>query len=668
MRFALLLASFLFSLIGCGRIDQVVGKQLHEADDFADPTEKNFASWSPTWLKGQWLVTIGDPVHSPPPGEAWRSTVQSSLLRTMGLNPGSSVWEEAGSALNSQLQLSFETLGFATLPQLLNSMNEPPLGFMFVTLKNPNAFLSSFAPQGRFKDLFGGNGKSPLHQSFLWQKSSLESIPGVVWAEPNLESQLFQSPTSRPGYTPPPELGTTSAMAEIFKRIGADKAYETVFDKNLSLSEVNVAVLDTGVDSQHPDLKANIFSNPREVAGNGIDDDGNCHIDDIHGIDATVECSKDAGVDPKPGSADLGGPGKPCPTGASAGSASRQQDDGLTTNCGHGSHVAGIIASKHGGNLSTLGVCPSCKIISVRVSERCLQPDTAASGECVKPTSPFDPKERWEVDGGIADTSQIRGLSYLFRLRQKDSDDKLVTNVINMSLGKYFRSRAMAYVIRNLERLNIVVVAAAGNDNTDVPSYPAAYASVVSVCATGTALHRGIFGKAVFSNFGDWVDICAPGVDIYSTVPGLGSSGQGNFDDKSGTSQATPFVAGSIGYLLSVYKDVKSGAAYVRQLKKAANYEKLYSAEYNALYRACYANSDVCDHLLGTGFLDLGAAVQGREQTTVDEGNGRAVTRGCVVSSIGGAGPFFHRTAWSSMPIVILAAYLLLKMRRLFSK
>jgi subtilisin family serine protease len=637
----------LIFLMSCGELDQVTGKALHEFDTFAEPNAANFEKWNRLWKKGEWVVTIGDPVFKSPPQAAWKKQVVSHFLTGLGLLPEENLWNQAYGTLNSQIELSFETLGFKTLPGLMSKMTEPTLGFMFVKLPNSENFLKTFGNASVIENLMGRSANKAL-SVFSWQQDALRSIPGVVWAEPNLVSTLSQA---RPSFVPAPEFGTTSPMAEIFRRIGADKAYESVYQANQTLSEVNVAVLDTGVDSYHPDLKANIFVNPRETAGDGIDNDGNCHIDDINGIDATVDCSKDPGIDPKPGSADLGGPGKSCPRNPDG------KEDELTTNCGHGTHVAGIIAGKHGGNLSTLGVCPSCKIISVRVSERCLQPDTSANGDCVKPVDKFDPKTKWEVDGGIADTSQVRGLSYLFRLRQKDADDKLVTNVINMSLGKYFRSRAMAYVIRNLERLNIVVVAAAGNDNSDVPSYPAAYDSVVSVCATGTEQHRGIYGKAIFSNFGDWVDICAPGVDIYSTVPGLGGDGKGNFGNKSGTSQATPFVAGSIGYLLSVYKDIKSGAAYVKQLKKAANYEKLYTADYNTLYRACYANSDVCDNLLGTGFLDLGAAVQGREQTTVDESNGKAVSRGCVVSSIGNKGPFFPRSAWSSMPILLLSGY-----------
>jgi hypothetical protein len=226
----------------------------------------------------------------------------------------------------------------------------------------------------------------------------------------------------------------------------------------------------------------------------------------------------------------------------------------------------------------------------------------------------------------------------------------------------------MAYIIRKLDSLNIVVVAAAGNDNTDTPSFPAAYASVVSVCATGTDAHRGEYGKAIFSNYGDWVDICAPGVDIYSPVPGTDSDGNGRFKDKSGTSQATPFVAGAVGHLLATYRNTVSPSGLIRRLKSAANYRALYSADYNTLYRACYSGTETCDHLLGSGIMDLGAAVKGEQGSPVDESNGRQVASGCVVSSIGAAGPFMGPHAASSLPFTLLFVWLLWKAAQLFSR
>ncbi|NBW80316.1 hypothetical protein EBR21_01050, partial [bacterium] len=287
------------------------------------------------------------------------------------------------------------------------------------------------------------------------------------------------------------------------------------------------------------------------------------------------------------------------------------------------------------------GICPSCKILSIRVAERCVQPDTTKAEECVRPTTKIDPLTSYEVDGGISDTSQIRALTYLYNLRAPDNPSRLLVNVVNLSLGKYFASRTMSYIIRNLQRKNIVVVAAAGNDGTETPSYPAAYDSVVSVCATSEDYAQGAYGRAPFSNFGDWVDICAPGTDIVSTVPGKTSDGGGLFIDKSGTSQATPFVAGAIGYLLSFNGNSKSAAQIIEMLKSGADSESLYNAPYNRvpgtderLYRACYTDTSFCDNLLGAGFLDLDGAIQSKKQSKTNFNFQTNQPGGCIVSSV----------------------------------
>jgi|GEM_PF-405596 len=687
------------AVVACGQLGRESGKVgLESTADTGYATAGNVSAWRSKWIKGEWIVTVGDNPYDPPNESAWKNVFVQRLVLGAGIERSSARFSQAAAELSGSVTLKLNRIAFATLPALMKALDEPPLGFAHVRIQGGDSFLRSIDSPLSFAT--GTSKSETLEKLAAWQGKALENAPGVVWAEPNLLESLDSAQLERglrgggapgskkrapgtretdasetdaidasaaldtanpdastSGYVPPPEFKHATPMVEFLKRIRADEAYKWVHDRKIALADVNVAVLDTGVDYFHPDLKDNIFTNSYEIPGNGVDDDNNGHNDDMHGIDATYDKSNDPTVAPKPGAADLLGPGQACPE------PKTDDEEDLTSNCGHGSHVAGIIASKHGGNLTTLGVCPSCKIISVRVSERCLQPDTLRAEECVKPLTKYDSNKQWEVDGGIADISQIRGLAYLFELRLKGNREKLATNVVNMSLGKYFRSRAMSYAIRQLEKLNIIVVAAAGNDNTDTPSYPAAYSSVVSVCATGTASHRGIYGKAIFSNFGDWVDICAPGVEIYSTVPGKDSDGTGRFGQKSGTSQATPFVAGAVGYMLSVYRNDLGAKDLIRRLKSSSNYAHLYEeAEYNTLYRACYSGSDVCDSLLGSGFLDLAAALEGKVQTKIDESNGKQVSSGCVVSSIGAGGPFFPRTAWSSMPVMLAALGLLLRL------
>lgn len=115
-------------------------------------------------------------------------------------------------------------------------------------------------------------------------------------------------------------------------------------------------------------------------------------------------------------------------------------------------------------------------------------------------------------------------------------------NVISLSWGGSNFSNTGQKVIDYAISKNIVVVAAAGNDNDNIQKYPAAFNGVISVAATDDQDK-----KANFSNYGSWVDISAPGVDIWSTVTGSSQK----YDYMSGTSMACPLVAGLCGLMLS---------------------------------------------------------------------------------------------------------------------
>jgi hypothetical protein len=107
-------------------------------------------------------------------------------------------------------------------------------------------------------------------------------------------------------------------------------------------------------------------------------------------------------------------------------------------------------------------------------------------------------------------------------------------SVINLSLGGPGSSQTLQSAIDHAVARNVVVVAAAGNDHTDVENWPAAANGVVAVGATDWSNNR-----AVFSNFGPWLDLMAPGTSVYSTAKG------GGYALGSGTSYSTPIVAGA---------------------------------------------------------------------------------------------------------------------------
>lgn len=117
--------------------------------------------------------------------------------------------------------------------------------------------------------------------------------------------------------------------------------------------------------------------------------------------------------------------------------------------------------------------------------------------------------------------------------------------VINMSFGGSAPSKAWQDMINEATAKGVVFVAAAGNGNTSAKNFPAAFDNVIAVANTN---HRDI--KDPLSHYGTWVDIAAPGTDIYSTV--VGSDGtSGTYTFYSGTSMAAPMVAGLVGLMLS---------------------------------------------------------------------------------------------------------------------
>lgn len=249
-----------------------------------------------------------------------------------------------------------------------------------------------------------------------------------------------------------------------------------------------VAVIDTGVDYTHKDLADNIWVNEGEIPGNGIDDDSNGYVDDVHGVDFV-----DGDCDP--------------------------MDEH-----GHGTHAAGIIAMTPG-NGGGVGVAYGAKIMCVRAGQ---------------------------ANGSFASSDIAKAIKYA-------ADNG--ADVINMSFGGTGRSYLVESALQDAFP-SCVLVAAAGNDGlptTDAINagyfntediYPAGYKYVLGVMATDN--NKSL---ASFSNW-DYLEgqnceyeMAAPGVNIYSTLPG------NRYACWSGTSMATPNVAAAAAILRSKYTD-----------------------------------------------------------------------------------------------------------------
>ncbi|HEY5999341.1 MAG TPA: S8 family serine peptidase [bacterium] len=232
------------------------------------------------------------------------------------------------------------------------------------------------------------------------------------------------------------------------------------WDLTVGSPEVVVAVIDTGVDYTHPDLAANIWTNPGEIPGNGIDDDGDGYIDDVHGVNTILAHTDQKAGDP--------------------------MDDH-----GHGTHVAGTIGAVGNNGIGVVGVNWDVKILPCKF--------IAASG--------------W---GSTADA--IECLEYVRGLR--DRGVRIVaTNNSWGAVGSV--DRALEDAVRAQANAGIIFVAAAANDSADIDRtgyMPAGIKmpNVLTVAATSST-----DALASFSNFGVLgVHLGAPGEGVLSTYPG----------------------------------------------------------------------------------------------------------------------------------------------------
>jgi thermitase len=176
---------------------------------------------------------------------------------------------------------------------------------------------------------------------------------------------------------------------------------------------------------------------------------------------------------------------------------------------GHGTHVAGIAAASFNNGIGIAGMAPSARLMDIKVLAVDANGQTA--GDCA------------DVADGIVWATNHGA------------------NVINMSLGSRSPCNAMALAVDYAYSHGALLIAAAGNDASTAPNYPAAYNHVVSVAAT-TAGDQ----LAGFSNRGaGWVDLAAPGAGIVSTLPTYANgTGAIDYGYLSGTSMAAPVVSG----------------------------------------------------------------------------------------------------------------------------
>ncbi len=269
--------------------------------------------------------------------------------------------------------------------------------------------------------------------------------------------------------------------------MSVNEAYDLL--PNSEAQEIIVAVVDTGVDHNHEDLKDIMWRNEKEIQGNGIDDDNNGYIDDIHGINTLVRDAQ-----------------------------GRATMNTMASHW-HGTHVSGTIAATQNNGLGIAGVASNVKIMAIRTV-----PDDSDELD-----SNIVEAYKYAAQNGARLINCSFGKSY-------NEGGMVVRDVIN-EIGKKY---------------NTLVIASAGNDsmgpynwhdNDTSPKYPASFNSENLLVVASTTSAGAL---SSFSNIGkNTVDVAAPGSNIYSTING------GKYGMASGTSMASPNTTGVAAMVLS---------------------------------------------------------------------------------------------------------------------
>lgn len=180
-------------------------------------------------------------------------------------------------------------------------------------------------------------------------------------------------------------------------------------------------------------------------------------------------------------------------------------------------------------------------------------------------------------------------------------------HVINCSWGSASYSQSNQNTINNIWNDGVVIVAAAGNDGVSTRFYPAAYNNVLAVAATNATDH-----KASFSNYGTWVDISAPGENIYATWA------QNSMDYLSGTSMASPIVSGIIGVIKAAHPDWTNEDLVSTILVSADNIDAL-----NPSYVGQLGSGRVNEYnAIGSGNFPYLHIIGQQDTLTSDDGDG----------------------------------------------
>jgi thermitase len=337
--------------------------------------------------------------------------------------------------------------------------------------------------------------------------SYLKEDPRVDYAEPNWIYNHFAT-SNDPFYTNGSLWGIYGDATTPANQFGS-QAGEAWAAGNTGSDAVYIGVIDEGIDFNHPDLAANIWTNPFDPL-DGIDNDGNGRIDDIHGWDFAAN--------------------------------NNSIYDGTSDD--HGTHVAGTIGAVGGNGIGVAGVNWNVTIISAKF--------LGASG------------------GTTANA--INAVNYITDLKTRHGLNIVATS--NSWGGGGFSQALLDAITRGVNAGILFVAAAgnSNSNNNTTPNYPSNYnttmgspaSSFDGVIAVASITSSG--AKSSFSSYGSTtVDLGAPGSGIFSTTP------NNTYSSYSGTSMATPHVSGAVALYRSVFPGATAYQTKAAILNSASN-------------------------------------------------------------------------------------------------
>ena len=406
--------------------------------------------------------------------------VEASLpLQNMTLAPGQAMGAQTQAFMNRHGALKLAPM----YPQLVRVKKQRG----WTDLQIASAIQQSFPARAH---RFHGNFQPPqISRTYVLQFSAATDInlelanlrndSNVAFAEPDHVVRTNLTPND-PYFSSYGSWGQAYDDLWGIKEIGSPSAWDTSTGAG-----VVVAVVDTGLDYNHPDLAANVWTNTKEIAGNGIDDDGNGYIDDVLGWDFIGSTYRN-------------------PT----------QGNNPIDHFGHGTHVAGTIAAVGNNGIGVIGVAFQAHVMAVKGLD----------------------------DSGYGLDSTL-GPAIIYAANNG-------AEIISNSWAGQGTSQTIADAVSYAYSLGAVIVAAAGNNSDDARKYyPANLPQVITVAATNPSDFI-----AYFSNWGEKIDVAAPGVDILSlraAGTSMGTPVDAYYTRADGTSMATPHVSGLAALVLA---------------------------------------------------------------------------------------------------------------------